>query len=67
MDKPNGMVHLPPILARRLIHHSTKLAKVPQHTHAEGSQCGADVGRREGVPPGREEAGTYRNAAPTNY
>jgi hypothetical protein len=35
---PNGWAHLPPFLARRLFHHSTKFGKVPPRTHAEGGQ-----------------------------
>jgi len=43
---PNGVAHLQPSLARRLIHNSTKFRKVPQHTHAEGGQRAAGVRRR---------------------
>jgi len=32
---PNGMAYLPPILARRQNHLSTKFGEMRQHTHAE--------------------------------
>ena len=34
----NGLAPLPPILAKRLTHNSTKFSRVSQRTHAEGSQ-----------------------------
>jgi len=35
---PNGLDHLPPVLARRQNHDSMKTGKWPTHTSAEGGQ-----------------------------
>jgi hypothetical protein len=41
------MAHLPPGRARRQNHHSTKLTKVPLHTHAEGGQVEPVLGGKK--------------------
>jgi len=41
----NGLAHLPPILAEQESLKITFSTKAPQHTHAEGGQVHAVLGR----------------------
>ena len=42
--QPNGLAHLPPMMARQLSHQAKKLTKTPLRTHAEGGQVEPVVG-----------------------